>query len=130
MVAVLVMVRQYRQRLDGKWGIVDIEDCVNGAKYLVDRGKVDGDRLVITGSSAGGYTTLAALTFRDTFKAGASYYGVSDLEILAKDTHKFESRYLDRLVGKYPAEKAVYQERLRLFITQNNSTVPSFSFKV
>ena len=103
--------REYRQRLDGKWGIVDVDDCVNAAKYLVDRGKVDGNRLVITGSSAGGYTTLAALTFRNTFKAGASYYGISDLEILANDTHKFESRYLDRLIGKYPETKAVYQER-------------------
>ncbi len=110
--------RQYRQRLDGKWGIVDIEDCVNGAKYLVDRGMVDGDRLVITGSSAGGYTTLAALTFRDTFKAGASYYGVSDLEILAKDTHKFESRYLDRLIGSYPEQKAIYQERSPIYHTE------------
>ncbi len=103
--------REYRQRLDGKWGIVDIDDCVNGAKYLASQSKVDQDRLVITGSSAGGYTTLAALTFRDTFKAGASYYGVSDLEILAKDTHKFESRYLDRLIGKYPENQTIYQER-------------------
>ena len=103
--------RRYRQRLDGKWGIVDVDDCVNGAKYLVDRGKVDGDRLVITGSSAGGYTTLAALTFRDVFKAGASYYGISDLEILTTDTHKFESRYLDRLIGKYPEDLAIYQAR-------------------
>lgn len=110
--------RQYRQRLDGKWGIVDVEDCVNAAKYLVDRGRVDGDRLVITGSSAGGYTTLAALTFRDTFKAGASYYGISDLEILAKDTHKFESRYLDRLVGKYPEAKEIYQERSPIYFTE------------
>ena len=109
--------RQYRQRLDGKWGIVDVDDCVNAAKYLVARGSVDGDRLVITGSSAGGYTTLAALTFRDVFKAGASYYGVSDLEILAKDTHKFESRYLDRLVGKYPEDRAVYQERSPIYFT-------------
>ena len=110
--------RQYRQRLDGKWGIVDVDDCVNAAKYLVDRGRVDGDRLVITGSSAGGYTTLAALTFRDMFKAGASYYGVSDLEILAKDTHKFESRYLDRLVGKYPEERKIYQERSPIYFTE------------
>lgn len=109
--------REYRQRLDGKWGIVDVDDCVNAAKYLVDQGKVDGNRLVITGSSAGGYTTLAALTFRDTFKAGASYYGVSDLEILAKDTHKFESRYLDRLIGKYPQDKAIYQERSPIYFT-------------
>ena len=103
--------REYRQRLDGKWGIVDVDDCVNGAKYLVDRGRVDGDRLVITGSSAGGYTTLAALTFRDVFKAGASYYGVSDLEILTTDTHKFESRYLDGLIGRYPEEIAIYKQR-------------------
>jgi dipeptidyl aminopeptidase/acylaminoacyl peptidase len=103
--------REYRQRLDGNWGIVDVEDCINGAKFLVEQGLVDGERLAISGGSAGGYTTLAALTFHDTFKAGASYYGVSDLEVLAKDTHKFESRYLDRLVGKYPEEKEVYIER-------------------
>jgi dipeptidyl aminopeptidase/acylaminoacyl peptidase len=109
--------RQYRQRLDGKWGIVDVDDCINAAKYLVKDNRVDGDRLVITGSSAGGYTTLAALTFRDTFKAGASYYGVSDLEILAKDTHKFESRYLYRLVGKYPEERAIYQARSPIYYT-------------
>ncbi|MBE9167430.1 S9 family peptidase [Pleurocapsales cyanobacterium LEGE 06147] len=103
--------RQYRQRLEKNWGIVDVDDCVNGAKYLVEQGKVDGDRLIITGSSAGGYTTLAALTFRDTFKAGASYYGISDLEILAKETHKFESRYFDSLIGRYPEEKALYEVR-------------------
>jgi dipeptidyl aminopeptidase/acylaminoacyl peptidase len=103
--------REYRQRLDKQWGIVDVEDCVNAAKYLVQQKKVDGKRLAISGGSAGGYTTLAALTFKDIFKAGASYYGVSDLEALAKDTHKFESRYLDRLVGKYPEEKAIYQAR-------------------
>jgi dipeptidyl aminopeptidase/acylaminoacyl peptidase len=110
--------REYRQRLDGKWGIVDVDDCINAAKYLVERKSVDGDRLVITGSSAGGYTTLAALTFRNTFKAGASYYGVSDLEILAKDTHKFESRYLDRLVGKYPEDRAIYQERSPIYFIE------------
>ena len=110
--------RQYRQRLDGKWGIVDVDDCVNAAKYLVVRGEVDGERLVITGSSAGGYTTLAALTFRNTFKAGASYYGISDLEILARDTHKFESRYLDRLVGEYPKDKEIYQKRSPIHFTE------------
>ncbi len=109
--------RQYRQRLEGNWGIVDVDDCVNAAKYLVREGRVDGERLVITGGSAGGYTTLAALTFRDVFKAGASYYGVSDLEILARDTHKFESRYLDRLIGKYPEEKAIYEERSPIHFT-------------
>ncbi|BAZ43325.1 peptidase S9 prolyl oligopeptidase [Chondrocystis sp. NIES-4102] len=109
--------RLYRQRLEGKWGIVDVDDCVDAAKYLVSQGRVDQDRLIITGSSAGGYTTLAALTFRDTFKAGASYYGVSDLEILAKDTHKFESRYLDSLIGRYPEEKLIYQERSPIYFT-------------
>ncbi|GFE69514.1 S9 family peptidase [Chroococcus sp. FPU101] len=103
--------RSYRQRLDHNWGIVDVQDCINGAKYLVKQGKVDENRLAISGGSAGGYTTLAALTFHDTFKAGASYYGVSDLEILCKDTHKFESRYLDRLIGLYPAQKEIYVKR-------------------
>ncbi|MBR8832039.1 MAG: hypothetical protein N5P05_000677 [Chroococcopsis gigantea SAG 12.99] len=103
--------REYRQRLNGNWGIVDVRDCINGAEYLVKRGRVDGDRLAISGGSAGGYTTLVALTFYDTFKAGASYYGVSDLEALAQDTHKFESRYLDRLVGEYPREKEIYRQR-------------------
>lgn len=103
--------RQYRQRLAGEWGIVDVDDCVCGARYLVEQGQVDGDRLTISGGSAGGYTTLCALTFRHTFKAGASYYGVSDLEALVRDTHKFESRYLDGLVGPYPEQQRVYQER-------------------
>ncbi|MBL1208787.1 S9 family peptidase [Geminocystis sp. GBBB08] len=103
--------RDYRLRLNKNWGIVDVEDCINVAKYLVKQGEVDENKLAISGGSAGGYTTLAALTFDDTFKAGASYYGVSDLEALAKDTHKFESRYLDNLIGKYPEEKAIYQAR-------------------
>ena len=103
--------REYRQRLNGNWGIVDVDDCVNAARALVTQGKVDPDKLAISGGSAGGYTTLAALTFQDTFKAGASYYGVSDLEALARDTHKFESRYLDRLIGQYPQEQAIYQQR-------------------
>lgn len=103
--------RQYQQRLDGQWGVVDVNDCANGVKYLVAQGEVDGDRLAITGGSAGGYTTLCALTFGDTFKAGASHYGVSDLEALVRDTHKFESRYLDRLIGPYPENQALYQAR-------------------
>ncbi len=113
--------RQYRQRLEKNWGIVDVDDCVNAAKYLVQQGRVDGDRLVISGGSAGGYTTLAALTFRDTFKAGASYYGVSDLEILARDTHKFESRYLDGLIGVYPDEKDIYEARSPIHFTEQLS---------
>lgn len=103
--------RAYRQRLDGKWGLVDVEDCVNGAKYLTERGLVDSERVAIVGGSAGGYTTLAALTFHDFFKAGASYYGISDLEALTNDTHKFESRYLDRLIGPYPAKRQAYIQR-------------------
>ncbi|PSF37490.1 peptidase [Aphanothece hegewaldii CCALA 016] len=103
--------RAYRKRLDHNWGIVDVLDCINGANYLAKQKKVDSNRLMISGGSAGGYTTLAALTFYDTFKAGASYYGVSDLEILCQDTHKFESRYLDRLVGEYPAQKEIYVKR-------------------
>ncbi|CAK7347594.1 unnamed protein product [Dovyalis caffra] len=91
--------REYRERLLGKWGIVDVNDCCSCAKFLVDNGKVDGDRLCITGGSAGGYTTLAALAFKETFKAGASLYGVADLSMLRAETHKFESRYMDALVG-------------------------------
>ncbi len=103
--------RAYRERLKGQWGIVDVDDCVNGARYLASQGKVDGARLAIRGGSAGGYTTLAALTFRDAFATGASYYGVSDLEALVRDTHKFESRYLDGLVGPYPERRDIYLER-------------------
>jgi dipeptidyl aminopeptidase/acylaminoacyl peptidase len=103
--------RPYRERLNGRWGEVDVDDCANGARYLVERGEVDGDRLAIAGGSAGGYTTLCALTFRDTFRAGASHYGVSDLEALARDTHKFESRYLDRMVGPYPEARETYLAR-------------------
>lgn len=103
--------RAYRERLYGRWGEVDVDDCVNGALYLVEQGLADGDRLAITGGSAGGYTTLCALTFRDVFKAGASHFGVSDLEALARDTHKFESRYLDRLIGPYSEGSPLYRER-------------------
>jgi dipeptidyl aminopeptidase/acylaminoacyl peptidase len=103
--------RDYRKRLEGKWGIVDVDDCVNAARYLVKRGDVDAKRLAITGGSAGGYTTLCALTFRDFFHVGASYYGISDLEALARDTHKFESRYEERLVGPYPERLDLYRER-------------------
>jgi dipeptidyl aminopeptidase/acylaminoacyl peptidase len=103
--------REYRRRLNDRWGIVDVDDCANGARYLVERGLADGLRLMITGGSAGGYTTLCALTFRDRFKAGASHYGVSDCEALARETHKFESRYLDRLIGPYPERADLYRER-------------------
>ena len=109
--------REYRERLKGQWGIVDVDDCVNGARYLVEAGAVDGNRLAIRGGSAGGYTTLCALTFRDAFKAGASHYGISDLEALAKDTHKFESRYLDGLIGPYPERRDLYVERSPIHFT-------------
>jgi dipeptidyl aminopeptidase/acylaminoacyl peptidase len=103
--------RAYRQRLNGSWGIVDVQDCVAAAGYLTQTGEVDGRRLVIRGGSAGGYTTLCALVFRVAFAAGASYYGVADCEALAKDTHKFESRYLDGLIGPYPQARDVYYAR-------------------
>ena len=103
--------REYRQRLDGQWGIVDVADCITCVRYLVERGLVDNTRVAITGGSAGGYTTLSALTFYDDFRAGASYYGIGDLEALARDTHKFEARYLDGLVGQLPADEALYRAR-------------------
>ena len=103
--------RAYRQLLNGNWGVVDVDDCANAALHLVHQGLADGDRLAIRGGSAGGYTTLAALAFRNVFAAGASYYGVSDLTALAADTHKFESRYLDRLVASYPEGADTYRRR-------------------
>lgn len=103
--------RVYRMKLNGQWGVVDVDDCEFAARHLARTGCVDGNRTCISGGSAGGYTTLCALTFRQTFKAGASYYGISDLEALARDTHKFESRYEDRLVGPWPAAKEVYFSR-------------------
>jgi dipeptidyl aminopeptidase/acylaminoacyl peptidase len=113
--------REYRLRLNGEWGVVDVDDCVNGAKYLIERGEVDGARCVITGGSAGGYTTLNALTFRDTFRAGASHYGVSDLTVFVGDTHKFESRYLERLIGPYPERADLYRERSSINFTERLS---------
>jgi len=103
--------RAYRERLKGNWGIVDVEDCINAARYLETRGDVDGKRMTIRGGSAGGYTTLCALVFHDVFAAAASYYGVADLETLAHDTHKFESRYLDSLIGPYPQTVELYKQR-------------------
>ncbi|AGY56253.1 S9 family peptidase [Gloeobacter kilaueensis] len=110
--------RAYRQALNGLWGIVDVDDCAQGALGLVEQGRADPERLAIDGGSAGGYTTLCALTFRTVFRAGASYYGVSDLASLAADTHKFESRYLDRLVGPYPERADLYRERSPLYHTE------------
>ncbi len=113
--------RAYRQRLNGQWGIVDVEDCANGARFLVKRGDADGNRLAITGGSAGGYTTLYALTFHDVFSAGASHYGISDLEALAGETHKFESRYLDSLIGPYPEQRDLYRARSPIHFTDRLS---------
>lgn len=103
--------RTYRQRLNKQWGLVDVNDCSKAALYVAEQGWVDKERLAIRGGSAGGFTTLASLAFTDIFKAGASHYGVSDLEALAKETHKFESRYLDSLIGTYPEEQDLYKER-------------------
>lgn len=128
--------RAYRNLLNNQWGVVDVEDCINGANYLVEKGLVDRDKLAIRGGSAGGYTTLATLAFHNTFKAGASYYGVADITALAQDTHKFEKRYLDLLVGKYPEQKDVWEARspinsvdkikspLILFQGENDPIVP------
>jgi dipeptidyl aminopeptidase/acylaminoacyl peptidase len=119
--------RAYRERLNGEWGIVDVDDCVNGALYLARRGDVDEKRLAITGGSAGGYTTLCALAFRKIFTAGASYYGVSDLEALEVDTHKFESQYSHSLVGPYPERKDLYFARSPInFVDQLNAPVIFF----
>lgn len=103
--------RAYREGLNGTWGVVDTEDCVHAATSLAAAGEVDGARLAIRGGSAGGYATLCALVFHDEFATGASYYGVADAEALARDTHKFESRYLDGLIGPYPERADLYRER-------------------
>jgi dipeptidyl aminopeptidase/acylaminoacyl peptidase len=103
--------RAYRRRLDAMWGIVDVDDSVAAARFLVERGDVDPDRLAIEGGSAGGYTTLAALAFRDVFAAGITLYGIGDLELLEVEPHKFESQYSRRLVGPYPEAAEKYRQR-------------------
>jgi dipeptidyl aminopeptidase/acylaminoacyl peptidase len=103
--------RAYRQRLQGSWGIVDVMDCINAARYLIEQGRADGQRVAIRGGSAGGYTTLRALTWQTFFATGASHYGLAELETFVYDTHKFESRYLDYLIGPYPERKDLYAER-------------------
>jgi dipeptidyl aminopeptidase/acylaminoacyl peptidase len=120
--------REYRRALDGLWGIVDVEDCIAVARFLAEAGEVDGDRLAITGGSAGGYTVLCALVFHDVFAVGASHYGVGDLEALALETHKFEARYLDRMVAPYPEGRDVYVERSPLHFADRLS-VPVILFQ-
>jgi len=107
--------RRYRDALKGNWGIVDVDDVVMGATWLAEQGLVNPEAMIIRGSSAGGYTVLAALTFTDRFAAGASLYGIGNLETLVLDTHKFEARYLDSLIGDYPAQRSTYLERSPLF---------------
>jgi dipeptidyl aminopeptidase/acylaminoacyl peptidase len=107
--------REYMRKLYGTWGIYDVADCINAARYLAQRGDVDPARMAIRGGSAGGYTALCALAFHDVFAAGASYFGVGDIEALARETHKFESRYMDQLVGPYPEAVALYHERSPIY---------------
>ena len=115
--------RAYRERLNGQWGVVDLQDCVNAARYLVDEGDADGDRLLITGGSAGGYTTICALTFTDAFAAGTTYFGIADLEQFAGgETHKFELAYEHTLVGPYPERADLYQARSPIHFTDRITT--------
>ncbi|HET9848527.1 MAG TPA: prolyl oligopeptidase family serine peptidase [Candidatus Dormibacteraeota bacterium] len=103
--------RDYRERLNGQWGVVDVDDSINAARYLIDRGRADGNRVAITGGSAGGYTVLRAMTSTHFFKAGASHFGISDLESFHPQTHKFESMYDQRLIGRWPEDRQIYRER-------------------
>ncbi len=113
--------REYRQRLYGNWGILDVDDCVNAALYLAKNNLVDENKMIIQGGSAGGYTTLCALTFRDIFSAGASYFGISDTAAFVRDTHKFEKKYLEKLIGPYPEKKQLYFERSPINFVENLS---------
>ncbi len=113
--------REYRERLNGRWGELDAADCIAAAEHLRAADRVDPNRLLIEGGSAGGYTTLCALAFHDTFTAGVSRYGIADAELLARDTHKFESRYLDSLIGPYPEARAIYQQRSPIHFTDQFS---------
>ena len=116
--------RAYRQMLNGEWGVADVDDCIYATRYLAERGEIDGERLIIRGGSAGGYTTLCALVFHDVFALGASYYGVADMETMAQGTHKFEARYLDSLIGPYPEQIELYRERSPIhFVDQISAPV-------
>jgi dipeptidyl aminopeptidase/acylaminoacyl peptidase len=111
--------RAYRTRLNGNWGVVDVDDCINAARYLVAQGHADGDRVSITGGSAGGYTVLLSLTKRDFYNAGASHFGIGDLELFIRETHKFESRYVETLVGPYPERSDLYKDRSAVNFADN-----------
>jgi dipeptidyl aminopeptidase/acylaminoacyl peptidase len=113
--------RAYRQKLNGNWGVADVEDCISAARYLVEMGLADPQRIAIRGSSAGGYTVLRALTWQNFFAAGANYYGLAELETFVDDTHKFEARYLDNLIGPYPARQDLYYERSPVHFVDNIS---------
>ena len=113
--------RVYRNALRGQWGVIDTDDCIAAARYLADQGLVDRQRMAIRGGSAGGYTTLCALTFHDEFATGASYFGVADIGALAEETHKFESRYMDSMVGPYPDAAELYRERSPVYHTDQLS---------
>jgi dipeptidyl aminopeptidase/acylaminoacyl peptidase len=111
--------REYRMRLNGKWGVVDVDDCINAARFLVGQGLADENRVWITGGSAGGFTALLSLTKRDFYNAGASHFGIADLEMFVKETHKFESRYMETLVGPYPERADVYRDRSAIRFADN-----------
>jgi dipeptidyl aminopeptidase/acylaminoacyl peptidase len=111
--------REYRLRLNGNWGVVDVDDCINAARYLVAKGLVDGERVSITGGSAGGFTVLLSLTKRAFYNAGASHFGIGDLDLFIKETHKFEARYVDTLVGPYPERADLYRDRSAVYFADN-----------
>jgi dipeptidyl aminopeptidase/acylaminoacyl peptidase len=111
--------RAYRTRLNGNWGVVDVDDCINAARYLIEQGLADGDRVSITGGSAGGFTVLLSLTKRDFYNAGASHFGIGDLELFIKETHKFEAHYVDTLIGPYPERADLYRDRSAIHFADN-----------
>jgi len=111
--------RAYRRSLHGQWGIRDVEDCIHVARHLISNGRVDAQRIIISGSSAGGFTVLCALAFHDFFKAGAVYYGISELASAMTDTHKFEVHYGDSLLGPWPAARELYRTRSPLYATDH-----------
>ena len=113
--------RSYRTRLNGNWGVVDVDDCINAARHLVAQGLVDADRVSISGGSAGGFTVLLSLTTRNFYNAGASHYGIGDLTLFGSETHKFESRYMDTLIGPYPEKADVYRDRSAVNFADNLS---------